>query len=257
MRLAARLIPASLTLALGLVVAPARARAGPGLRTSVAPSAGVGVRAGERLDVSGHVRVGVVADDPSGAAGQVGTYARVRLRGWVLRRLALHASYGYGHGRFYLDGPWRREHRGQVGLLARSLGRRVHVADRLAVDLRGVRDARWAFRVRLRNELRVTAVVHPAFQISLSAEGLLQPQDDPWLMLQTRTGLVLHGTIPVGPSSPRGRPRPEVGWLAALGLGTHPIAQWKGRLSDLGALGEPREAPPLELVVYLGVLGVF
>ncbi len=233
------------------------------LRTAVVPSAGTVVRLHPRVAAVGAVSLRWVAFDPTDQSDLVGTQLQGGLRLFVHPILGLGVDYAYGHGRFPIEGTYGREHRASVGVRTATPGKRFMVSDRLRVDLRGLRArGNWHFRVRPRNELVATVIFREWMQTSVTAEGLLQPQDGWSQMLQVRAGLALHGQIATGERRDGQRPPPSLQWLIADQVVTHPIALWRARAARVAGLAGQTMAPghpgqTVDMVVTFGLSGVF
>lgn len=234
----------------------------PKVRTSAAPSLGVGVLLHPKvaLRATGGPRFRLAG--PS-LGDKVGLSLSPGLHVFAHPVLGVSLHYRFASGEFPLDGPGRTEHSVIPGLRLGGGGERFVVANLARLELRNL----WIdgvgrqFWLRPRDTLRLTAIVRRWFQTSLETEVLLSPREGMGRTLQLRSGLALHGEIPLGPPAERGkRPTSNLYWITATGIGLTPVALARGYDGAVDTRIEAQradQASTLDIVLTAGLAVVF
>ncbi|RMG94444.1 MAG: hypothetical protein D6705_16140, partial [Deltaproteobacteria bacterium] len=225
------------------------------VRTQVAPRTDLSVRLVERLSLRTRVAVPVWV---GGGAGHA-VAAEADLVGALGRRFGLSAGYRFSNGPIPIEGPYLREHRGRIGGLVHSLGKRVIASHRLSLLVRGVRGAgeTMGVRTRIDNDTQVTFVFHPAARLSVRS-GLATDPHERWdRFVQIRPALWLHGAFGFGRSRRFEGPAFELGYAAGLEIGVWPVALARRGLASGEGAADATGADGVDVVVHLGLSGRF
>lgn len=241
---------------LGLVFVGARTASAAELRTSLTPSAGLGVALSPKWHLHGQaegrfVVQGPTFGSPAAIAIQVGPQWQVH------PILGLFARYVGAWGVYPLEGLHDREHTARIGLQLASQGSRFIIGNVTSVGLRSLRDdGTWQFSARARTELRFTAIPHRYAKITLSSETL-SPLDDRWARhLQMRIGLAVHGDHTFAKRTNSPRPPPAIYWLLSPRVGLSPVALARHDTSTTDRF-ETDRAHVIDLVIAGSVGGTF
>ncbi len=238
-----------------------------GLRTSVAPTTGTGVQIHPRVSLRGSVQGRFIASGPRlGDRQSLGVGAGALVSAHPVVAASMQYEFGYGH--FPLEGTATQEHRAQLGIrLGNPAAERFAVSHLTRLDFRTYKtlDRGFSFHMRPRTELRLTGIIHRAFQISQASEVLVQPSDGLRDMLQLRFALALHGDIPLSKREQKhegDRSPPSLYWIVADQFGLSPIAmavrRTQGPAGDTVASQQHADrANTLDMVLTIGVGALF
>lgn len=245
---------------------PARA-AGKQLRTSARPNLGVVALVHPKVALVANAQGRFVLKGPLGGQGFL---LSGRVQGQIHPLVAVGIGYAYAQGAYPLDGDGSREHRVEPSLRLATQGRRFVVSNVLRLDLRTykVDGLGYGFHVRPRDAVRFTGIIHPAFKISIENEVLLQADLGLVDMLQLRSGLALHGQVPLraaadadADAEPETKRGPAMFWITSAYVGTNPVAlarrEQPDPSGDRAALGHADRARVIDLVVTAGLAVLF
>lgn len=201
------------------------------VRTSVAPSTGLGLSLSERWSAAAQFQMRLGGEASPGYA--IMSVAQRQ----ASPRFATQIGYDALFGSFAMDGVTRGEQRIHLGVIwstAQGSSRRLFAWSRTRLDLRALRrDPQWQRSLRPRQELRVGWRIAPFLTLALGSEALVDPLQKGRAMLQTRHRLMAFGQWSPrrsgsglgGATGARRAPKWSLRWLIADTWALHPLAR--------------------------------
>jgi len=211
---------------------PSRAASTP-LKVGMSPTTGASMQVHPRVQIATQMQLRFT--DLQHQPMEPAWYARLSTLFISAPILALECGYAYSHSFFPIDTTFRQEHRILLGAILGTRPRdgfHLSITNRTRLENRIVSSSEkgLSFLVRPRNETQLALSFLPELQLSWTGEALFEPKRSKLSWLQIRTGLFVHGNIPIGrhrnsalnPGSEAKR-KIQLNWLVGDYIGFRPL----------------------------------